>query len=90
MNDATRLLAENELKKYDLNAALAIETQLPSFEIRNAGGKVIIAAPDSIELLYGVYDLADTRFLNLDATVLMPPGKSLFRKALPFPPGNRC
>ena len=85
MNDATRLLAENELKKYDLNAALAIETQLPSFEIRNAGGKVIIAAPDSIELLYGVYDLAE-RFGGYS---FFEPGRDRFDAArkVPVPEG---
>lgn len=57
--DATILLAEEELAHYHLQAELLIEKSLPSFEIRVEKGQFIIAAPDSIELLYGVYDLAE-------------------------------
>ena len=59
MKDKTLELAENELRKYGLNAELTIELNLPSFEIRRKNAVTVIAAPDSLELLYGVYDLAE-------------------------------
>ena len=57
--DATFLLAESELKHYGLEAVLKIEETLPSFEIRIEKGAFVIAAPNNVELLYGVYDLAE-------------------------------
>lgn len=85
MDNATWLLAENELKKYGLNAVFVIETQLVSFEIRNVGGKVIIAAPDCTELLYGVYELAE-RFGGYS---FFEPGRDRFDPArkTPVPEG---
>ena len=58
-SDPTLLLAEKELSRFRLKAELKIEKLLPSFEIRVEKGDFLIAAPDSIELLYGVYDLAE-------------------------------
>lgn len=85
MDNATWLLAENELKKCGLNAVFVIETQLVSFEIRNVGGKVIIAAPDCTELLYGVYELAE-RFGGYS---FFEPGRDRFDPArkTPVPEG---
>ena len=59
MNDPTLELARNEMKKYGLRGELVIEPGLPAFELRGCGGKLLIAAPDSLELLYGVYDAAE-------------------------------
>lgn len=59
MKDKTRELAGQELLKYGLTAELMIDKNLPSFEIRRENGSTVIAAPDSVELLYGVYDLAE-------------------------------
>ena len=59
MKDATLELARNEMKKYALRGELVIEAGLPSFELRGRQGKLVIAAPDSLELLYGVYDAAE-------------------------------
>ena len=38
---------------------MKIEENLPSFEIRVENGVFVIAAPCNVELLYGVYDLAE-------------------------------
>jgi hypothetical protein len=59
MTDKTFELARQELRKYGLQAELLIEKQLPSFEIRRRDGVTLIAGPDPLELLYGVYDLAE-------------------------------
>jgi len=59
MSDKTYELARRELEKYGLQAALLLEKELPSFEIRSENGAITIAAPNSLELLYGVYDLAE-------------------------------
>ncbi|MBQ7208099.1 MAG: DUF4838 domain-containing protein [Lentisphaeria bacterium] len=59
MNDPTLELAQNEMKKYGLRGELVIEPGLPSFELRGRQGELVIAAPDSLELLYGVYDAAE-------------------------------
>ena len=59
MTDKTLELARQELKHFGLQAELATENDLDSFEIRRKNGRTVIAAPDSLELLYGVYDLAE-------------------------------
>ena len=59
MTDRTLELARRELRKYGLDAELRREPGLPSFEIRREKGRTVIAGPDSVELLYGVYDLAE-------------------------------
>ncbi|MBO4630905.1 MAG: DUF4838 domain-containing protein [Lentisphaeria bacterium] len=59
MTDKTYELAQQEMVRYGLKAELRKEISLPSFEIRRENGTTIIAAPDSLELLYGVYDLAE-------------------------------
>ena len=56
---ATFKLAQDEMRRYGFSAGLVIEEALPAFELRNISGKVIIAAPNDIELLYGVYDFAE-------------------------------
>lgn len=77
MIDRTRELAEQELAKYDLQAELAVEPALPSFEIRRADGRITIAAPDSVELLYGVYDLAE----RIGGYCFFEPGRDRFDPA---------
>ncbi len=52
-------LALSEMRRYGFEAELVIEEVLPAFELRNISGKIIIAAPNDIELLYGVYDFAE-------------------------------
>ena len=52
-------LAKKEMQRYGFAAELVIESGLPSFELRNIDGKIIIAAPNEVELLYGVYDFAE-------------------------------
>ena len=59
MTDTTYQFALNELQRYCLSADLVKEPGLPSFEIRVQNGRFMIAAPDSLEMLYGVYDLAE-------------------------------
>ena len=59
MNDATSALALSELSRYHLAADLVSDPALPAFEVRRVHGKTVIAAPDSLELLYGVYDYAE-------------------------------
>ena len=59
MSDKTLELAGRELERYGLRAELALEKDLPSFEIRRKDGKTTIGAPDPLELLYGVYDWAE-------------------------------
>lgn len=59
MNDTTLALAKGELAKYGLEAEIRLEEGLPSFEIRRIDGRTVIAAPSSVEALYGVYDLAE-------------------------------
>lgn len=59
MRDATRRLAHRELERYRLEAELRLERGLASFELRRESGRTVIAAPDSLELLYGVYDFAE-------------------------------
>ncbi|MBO4646553.1 MAG: DUF4838 domain-containing protein [Lentisphaeria bacterium] len=58
MTGKTVELARNELHKYGLEADFRLESDLPSFEIRREDGRTVIAAPDAVELLYGVYELA--------------------------------
>jgi len=59
MSDSTYQLALDELQRYGLSAELVKEPGLPSFEIRVQNARFKIAAPDSLEMLYGVYDLAE-------------------------------
>ena len=59
MTDKTFELACAEAARYGLRAELVIEEDLPSFEIRCKNGELTIAAPDALELLYGVYDAAE-------------------------------
>ena len=83
MKDKTRELAEHELLKYGLQAELTIEKNLPSFEIRRKNGSTVIAAPDSVELLYGVYDLAE----RCGGYCLFEPGRDRFdsKRICPLP-----
>ena len=59
MTDKTYELARQELKKYRFQADFLLKKELPAFEIRSKNGSITIAAPNSLELLYGVYDLAE-------------------------------
>ncbi len=56
--ETTLKLAEREARKYGINAVFTIDTTLPSFEVRAKNGRLVIAAPNDIELLYGVYACA--------------------------------
>ncbi len=75
--EPTRLLAERELERYDLQAELHLESGLPSFELRRVAGKTVIAAPDAQEMLYGVYDFAE-RFCGWS---FFEPGRDAFDAA---------
>lgn len=77
MTDRTYALARHELKKYGLTAELEYKKSLPSFEIRSKKGKIAIAAADSIELLYGVYDLAE----RIGGWSFFEPGRDRFDPA---------
>ena len=59
MKNETYSLACRELARYRMEAELHLEEKLPSFELRREAGRTVIAAPDPVELLYGVYDLAE-------------------------------
>ncbi len=59
MSDSTYQLALAELAKYGFEAELRYDASLPSFQISSQGNRLTIAAPDSTELLYGVYELAE-------------------------------
>ena len=52
-------LARREAGRYNINAEFRINPALPSFEATAKDGKITISGPDSIELLYGVYDFAE-------------------------------
>ncbi|MBQ7178672.1 MAG: DUF4838 domain-containing protein [Victivallales bacterium] len=81
----TYQLALDEMKKYGLEAKLQIERELPSFEIRVAGGKITIYAPNDLELLYGVYDLAE----RIGGYYFFEPGRDRFDPARKVqPPKN--
>ena len=59
MDHSTWELAYYELEKYGIKADLIIDHALTAFEFRHSSGNLIIAAPNTIELLYGVYDFAE-------------------------------
>lgn len=71
-------LAYREKIKYNIPAALVLEKTLPSFEVRIKDGELIIAAPDEIELLYGVYSCAEN-FYGWD---FFEPGRDVFHPHL--------
>ena len=72
--DATYQLALDEAKKYQIEADFLQEPSLPSFEIRRTGGHLAIAAPNSLEMLYGVYDCAE----RFGGYTFFEPGRDLF------------
>ena len=76
MEDLTFQLAQNELKKYGLAADFRENAELPSFEISAKDGKVTISAPNSLEMLYGVYELAE----KFGGYCFFEPGKDRFRE----------
>ena len=85
-NDPTLCLIRTEMERYGVCAELVTDDSLDSFELRIANGKLIIAAPDNIELLYGVYDFAE-RFGGWD---FFEPGRDNFdpaRRVSPLPEG---
>ena len=57
--DRTLHLAEKEAARYGVTAQFRLNPALPSFEISLCNGVVTISAPDSLEILYGVYDFAE-------------------------------
>ena len=59
MHNKTIALAREEMRRYGFDAELVLESALPGFELRNTNNKLVIAAPDEVELLYGVYDFAE-------------------------------
>ena len=73
-NSATMRLIRQELARFNIDVRLLIESALPAFEIRVVDRTWQIAAPDEIELLYGVYDCAE-RFFGWD---FFEPGKMPF------------
>ena len=80
--DQTLVFAQNERTKYHLDAELTLEPGLPSFEIRFSGGKGIIAASDSLELLYGVYDFAE----RFGGYTFFEPGRDRFDPKMKMTP----
>ena len=86
MNNTTYSLAVAELEKYNIEAELLFDHTLPAFEIRRINGKTQIAAPDEIELLYGVYEFAE----RFGGWSFFEPGRDRFdaaRKAAALPEG---
>ena len=83
-NSATMRLIRQELARFNIDARLLIESALPAFEIRVADRTWQIAAPNEVELLYGVYDCAE-RFFGWD---FFEPGNDAFHAdaVLPMPP----
>lgn len=77
MDDLTLALARAEAERYGLDAELIFEPELPAFELRREQGRTVIAAPDSTELLYGVYDFAE-RFCGWS---FFEPGRDRFDAA---------
>ncbi len=60
MVETTLELAIQEAEKYNVKAAFAIDKTLLSFQlVNNSKTGIVIAAPDEVELLYGVYDFAE-------------------------------
>ncbi len=81
----TYMLALSEMEKYGLDADLRIDPILPSFEIRSVEGRIVISAPSDIELLYGVYDLAE----RIGGYYFFEPGRDRFEPARKtIPPAN--
>lgn len=81
-------LALQEAKKYGIEADFLTEPALPSFEIRASGGRLVIAAPNDVELLYGVYASAE----KFGGYAFLEPGRDLYRQedkvtALPIADG---
>ena len=80
--DQTLALAQNEIKKYRLDTDWILEPELSSFEIRFSKGRGLVAAPDPLELLYGIYDFAE----RFGGYFFFEPGRDRFdpeRKAKP-------
>ncbi len=71
----TRELAENENRRYGLQADFAIEPALPSFEIRAKSGRLLIAGASDIDLLHGVYAAAEL----YGGYTFFEPGRDIFR-----------
>ena len=76
--DKTLQLAFDEAKKYGVEADFVTEKTLPSFEIRRAKGRLVIAAPNSIETLYGVYECAELFY----GYTFFEPGRDRFDASL--------
>ena len=75
-------LAKDELKRLNLNAQLIIKEELPSFEIEVKDQLFTIYAPNSLELLYGVYTLAE----KFGGWSFWNPGKETFNTNKVFTP----
>ena len=67
-------LAQYECAKYGIEAEFTTDTTLPSFEVRAKNGRLVIAAPNDVELLYGVYACAET----YGGYTFFEPGKDIF------------
>ena len=76
MEDLTLQLAKSELKKYKLKADLKLNKRLPSFRITAKNGAITIEGPTNVELLYGVYDLAE----RIGGYCFFEPGRDRFNK----------
>ena len=76
--DVTLQLARTEAAKYHVPAEFVLEKSLPSFELRRRGGHLVIAAPSSLEMLYGVYDYAE----RFGGYTFFEPGRDLFDEGL--------
>ena len=76
--DKTLKLAYDEAKKYGVEADFVTEEPLPSFEIRRVKGRLVIAAPNAIETLYGVYECAELFY----GYTFFEPGRDRFDASL--------
>lgn len=103
-DNGTLQLAANELanltlrrfsKAGSVSAKFSLEENLPSFEVRVNGNTIIIAGPNPVEILYGVYDFAEKflgycffepgrDILNGSGSVELPEGIIIPAKPVPF------
>ncbi len=72
--ETTLTLAKRECAKYGVEADFIMDTSLPSYEVRAMAGRLVIAAPNDVELLYGVYACAET----YGGYTFFEPGRDIF------------
>ncbi|NLK83962.1 MAG: hypothetical protein GX280_07780, partial [Lentisphaerae bacterium] len=71
-------LIRAEQKKFGIDAELKIVDNLPSFEIANFNGRIVISAPNQLEQLYGIYDFAE----KFRGWCFFEPGRDRFDQTL--------